>query len=144
MAGHALYPPPQSLMVNNYPPLVLLSGGGADPCTAMTMSSLPDAGCRCWLSWRDRRVHRAGAAPDGLPLDARPSSAPCSSPAVLLITSDYVGMDDPQLLGHALQMAALLLLLRETRSCSGALLFAASLFHQAQSAGPAAGGAACG
>ena len=32
--------------------------------------------------------------------------------AVLLIGSDYVGMNDPELLGHALQGAALVLLLR--------------------------------
>jgi hypothetical protein len=47
--------------------------------------------------------------------------------AVLLIASDYVGMDDPQLAGHAVQIAALLLLLRgQTRGA--ALVFAASLF----------------
>jgi hypothetical protein len=47
--------------------------------------------------------------------------------ATLLIASDYVGMDDPQLLGHAAQLAALLLLLRG-RTLVAALVFAASLF----------------
>src|SRR6202012_2252193 len=47
--------------------------------------------------------------------------------ALLLITSDYVGMDDPQLLGHAMQIAALLLLLRGPLLIP-ALLFAVSLF----------------
>jgi hypothetical protein len=47
--------------------------------------------------------------------------------ALLLITSDYVGMDDPQLLGHAVQLGALLLLLRE-RVMVAAALFALSLF----------------
>jgi len=47
--------------------------------------------------------------------------------ALLLVTSDYVGMDDPQLLGHAVQLGALLLLLRE-RVMIAAALFALSLF----------------
>ncbi len=47
--------------------------------------------------------------------------------AALLIASDYVAMDDPQMLGHAVQIAALLLALRQ-RPLMAALLFAASLF----------------
>ena len=46
---------------------------------------------------------------------------------LVLVTSDYVGIDDPQLLGHAVQIGALLLLLRE-RIVIAALLFAISLF----------------
>ena len=46
---------------------------------------------------------------------------------LLLVTSDYVGMDDPQFLGHAVQLGAVLLLLRE-RLLVAAALFAASLF----------------
>jgi len=45
---------------------------------------------------------------------------------VVLVTSDYAGINDPQMLGHALQLAALLLLLREKLILS-ALLFAVSL-----------------
>jgi hypothetical protein len=47
--------------------------------------------------------------------------------AMLLIASDYVGMDDPQLAGHAVQLAALLLILRGN-GIVAALAFAASLF----------------
>ena len=47
--------------------------------------------------------------------------------ATLLVASDYVGMDDPQLLGHAVQLCALLLLLRQ-RPLAGGAAFAASLF----------------
>src|SRR5262249_10938776 len=47
--------------------------------------------------------------------------------AALLVASDYVGMDDPQLLGHAVQLFALLLLLRG-RALTAAALFALSLF----------------
>ena len=46
MAGQALYPPPQSLMVNNYPPCLSI-WWRRWPGTAMTRSS-PGAGCRCW------------------------------------------------------------------------------------------------
>ncbi len=52
--------------------------------------------------------------------------------ATLFLTSDYVGMDDPQLLGHAFQLAALFLVLREPRTAStmvaAALLFVAGGF----------------
>jgi hypothetical protein len=52
--------------------------------------------------------------------------------SVLLLFSDYVGMDDPQLLGHALQLAALLLVLREPRRFEivalAAFLLAGALF----------------
>src|SRR5665213_2976430 len=49
--------------------------------------------------------------------------------AALLIASDYVGMDDPQLLGHALQIEALLLLFRDKPSTFfAALLLVAGLF----------------
>jgi len=47
--------------------------------------------------------------------------------AMLLIASDYVAMDDPQFMGHAVQLAALLLLLRG-QTLAAALAFAASLF----------------
>ena len=120
----ALYPPPQALMVNNYPPLsfyliraVIRHGG--DPVIAGRWISLAaffgtGAGIAAVLramecSWR------------GIAL------AVLFFAAVLLIASDYVGMNDPQLLGHALQIAALFLLLRE-RPILSALLFAVSLF----------------
>jgi hypothetical protein len=53
--------------------------------------------------------------------------APLVVAANLLITSNYVAMDDPQMLGHALQMTALLLLLRGHNIASAAL-FALTLF----------------
>jgi hypothetical protein len=49
--------------------------------------------------------------------------------AGLLATSDYVAMNDPQLLGHALQLAGLSLLLQARReTLAAALLMAAGLF----------------
>jgi hypothetical protein len=127
-AAHALaatlYPPPQSLMVNNYPPLSFyliraLMRHGGDPVIAGRWVSLAaflgaGAGIAAVL-----RIMDCGSRGIALAL--------LFFAAMLLIASDYVGMDDPQLLGHALQIAALFLLLRE-RPILSALLFAASLF----------------
>jgi hypothetical protein len=47
--------------------------------------------------------------------------------AQLMLTTDYVGMDDPQLLGHAVAMGGLLVALREPRT-PRTMVFAAALF----------------
>jgi hypothetical protein len=49
--------------------------------------------------------------------------------AWLIVGSDYVGMDDPQLLGHALEIAALLLVLKKRPGdITAAVLFAFAVF----------------
>ena len=123
MAGQALYPPPQSLMVNNYPPLsfylmAALTRHGHDVIVMgrwLSMLSFVATSASIGLALRLMRCHWTAAAFGGL-----------FFAGVVLITSDYAGINDPQLLGHALQMAALLLLLREKLILS-ALLFAISL-----------------
>jgi hypothetical protein len=123
MAGQALYPPPQSLMVNNYPPLsfylmAALTRHGHDVILMgrwLSMLAFVATGACIALTLRFMRCHWIAAAFGGLFFSA-----------VVLITSDYAGMNDPQLLGHALQLAALLLLLRE-RLILSALLFVVSL-----------------
>jgi len=122
MAGHPLYP--ASLMVNNYPPLsfyavAALATLTSDAVIAGRLLSLLSFLAACCLIAAITR--RLGA---GLPGRA---AAMVFFAAVLLIASDYVGMNDPQLLGHALQLAALLLLLRG-QSLAAAALFAVSLF----------------
>jgi hypothetical protein len=124
LAGHGLYPPPQSLMVNNYPPLsfYLIAGIARHGGDAIIMGR--------WLALLAFLASGACIALALLRMDCEPRNALLAVlffAAVLLITSDYVGMDDPQLLGHALQLAALLLLLRE-RIVASAALFAVSLF----------------
>jgi 4-amino-4-deoxy-L-arabinose transferase-like glycosyltransferase len=124
LGGHALYPPPQSLMVNNYPPLSFYLVAALTPVTgdaviAGRILSLfaflaSCAGVALVVRQRGLSAHAAWAAT-------------LFFAATLLIASDYVGMDDPQLLGHAVQLFALLLLLRERPLASGAV-FAASLF----------------
>jgi hypothetical protein len=123
MAGQALYPPPQSLMVNNYPPLsfylmAALTRHGHDVIVMgrwLSMLAFVATGACIGLALRSMRCHWTAAAFGAL-----------FFMALLLITSDYAGINDPQLLGHALQLAALLLLLREKLILS-ALLFAVSL-----------------
>ncbi|HEY1876470.1 MAG TPA: hypothetical protein VGG66_03335 [Rhizomicrobium sp.] len=124
MAGHGLYPPPDALMVNNYPPLSFyligaIAGHGPDAVIAGRWISLAAylatvAGIAAVLRRMD--CHARAIVPGAM-----------FFAALLLVTSDYVGMDDPQLLGHAIQMGAMLLLLRE-RIFVSALLFALALF----------------
>jgi hypothetical protein len=124
MAGQALYPPPQSLMVNNYPPLsfylmAALTRHGHDVIVMgrwLSMLAFVATSGGIALALRFMRCHWTAAAFGGL-----------FFAGVVLVTSDYAGINDPQLLGHAIQIAALLLLLRE-RLIFAALLFAVSLF----------------
>jgi len=124
LAGHRLYPPPQALMINNYPPLSFylvgaIAGRGGDAILAGRTMSLVAFLLTC-----------AGIAACLNVMKCHPRNIALGTSffaAVLLIDSDYVGMYDPQLLGHAVQLAALLMLLRQ-RQLLAALLFAASLF----------------
>jgi len=124
LAGQPLYPPPQSLMVNNYPPFsfYLVSGlarQSHDPIIIgrwLSLLAFVGTGAGIAAALRLMRCHWGPAAFGGL-----------FFAAVLLIASDYVGMDDPQLLGHLVQLIALSLLLRE-RLIAAAALFAISLF----------------
>jgi hypothetical protein len=130
LAGHALYPPTDSssgsLMVNNYPPLsfylaAALARLTGDAVIAGRILSLLAFLATCGGIALVLRQMVCGAA-------AR-LFAVLFFAAVLLIASDYVAMDDPQLLGHALQLGALLLLVRG-QSLAAALVFAASLFFK--------------
>jgi hypothetical protein len=123
-ARHALYPPPQSLMVNNYPPLSFYLIG------AMVRHGGDAIVIGRWISLFSFFCVGGGIAAVLRRMECDTPAAAFGAlffAAVLLIASDYVGMDDPQLLGHAVQIAALLLLLRGG-SLPAALLFAVSLF----------------
>ncbi len=122
----ALYPPPQSLMVNNYPPLSFYLAAALSRLTGDAV-----------IAGRALALLSFLAACGGIALVLRHMGCGARARAIailffaatLLIASDYVGMDDPQLLGHALQLAALLLLLRG-KILGAALAFAASLFFK--------------
>jgi hypothetical protein len=123
MAGHGLYPPSQALMVNNYPPLSFYLIGAL----ARHGDVIVTGRWACLVAYL---AAVAGIAVLLQRMDCRPGAIVLGAlffAALLLITSDYVGMDDPQLPGHAVQIAALLLVLRD-RIMIAAALFAVSLF----------------
>ncbi|HEY2008057.1 MAG TPA: hypothetical protein VGH23_03645 [Rhizomicrobium sp.] len=124
VTGHGLYPSPQALMVNNYPPLsfyligILARHGGDAIVTGR------------WVSLAAYLAVASGIAAVLRRMECRSRAVFLGTlffAALLLVTSDYVGMDDPQLLGHAVQLIALLLVLHEHVMLAAAL-FAASLF----------------
>ena len=120
------YPPPASLMVNNYPPLsfpVVAALGSLvhDNIIAGRIISLISflAIAAGIVSLLRRMGCAAAEAAFGVMVFA----------AGLLVGSGYVAMDDPQLLGHALQVAGLILLLRQRPApVAAALLCVAGLF----------------
>jgi len=124
LAGHGLYPPPQSLMVNNYPPLSFYLVAALTPVTGDAI-----------IAGRVLSLFAFLAVCAGLMLVVRQMALSAHAgwvavlffAATLLIASNYIGMDDPQLLGHAVQLFALLLVLRR-RPMAGGAGFAVSLF----------------
>jgi hypothetical protein len=124
MAGHGLYP--HDWMANNYPPLSfyvigMLGKSLGDFVIAGRLVSLVSfLTVAMGLAVLVRQL--GGQVLDGI-------FAALLFAAALLIASDYVAMNDPQLLGHALEIEALILLLRERpETIFAALLLAAALF----------------
>jgi hypothetical protein len=118
------YPPPQSFMTNNYPPLSFYLVG----TLGRAMGDMIVAG---------RLVSLASFLAIATAIAAALRLMACSMieavfgalifATCLLLNSDYVGMDDPQLLGHAIAMAGFLLVLRQRRDAP-ALMTAGLLF----------------
>jgi hypothetical protein len=125
--GRPLYPPPQAYLVNNYPPLSYYVVGvmglvtGDNIIAGRIVSLLAFATILGGLFVIAKRL---GASP----LEA--CLAPLLFAAALLITTDYVGMDDPQLLAHAVSLCGLVVLLSSTprRIALAALLFVLAFF----------------
>jgi hypothetical protein len=129
VSGGALYPPANSFLINNYPPLsfYLIGGLGALVGDNIVAGRIVSLASFLFLTGAIAACARA--------MGAQWTSAILGSlyfAAVLLLFSDYVGMNDPQLLGHAIQISGLYLLLRERRSAFAtlvaALLFVTSFF----------------
>lgn len=124
IAGHDLYPRAQTLMINNYPPLsfyviaAIAKQGGDVVIAGRWLSLAAYASITIGIALVLKRMDCSWRA---IMLGA------LFFAAVLLIASDYVGMDDPQLLGQAVQLGALLLLLNGA-TVVAALLFCVSLF----------------
>lgn len=99
MTGGKLYPPASSFMVNNYPPLsfvVMAAAGkaGADLIAAGRIVSLLSTLVAGWAIFA---IARRMAA-----TKIEASFAVSLFLAKLLAASTYIGIDDPQMLGHAL------------------------------------------
>jgi hypothetical protein len=124
LANGVLYPSRDSLMVNNYPPLSFYAVGALTKLTGDAVMAGRILSLLSFLSVC------AGIALVCRTMACGMRACLCAVAffaAILLIGSDYVAMADPQLLGHALQIAALLLLLRG-RIVPAAVIFAVSLF----------------
>jgi hypothetical protein len=129
MAGGSPYTPPQSFMTNNYPPLSFYIVG----TLGRALGDMIIAGRLLSLA---AFLAVMGAIAAALRMMAcsltEAAFGALVLAACLLLNSDYVGMDDPQLLGHAVAMAALLLVLRPPRDAltlaSAALLFTLAFF----------------
>lgn len=104
MSGAPLYP--HGLFVDNYPPLSFYIVGalGGHPIVAGRVVSLLALLAVAAAIFAAARMMGAG----------RPAAlfAALWFAGGMLVFTDYVGMDDPQLLGHAVAMLGLLLLLR--------------------------------
>lgn len=119
MSGAALYP--KGWFVNNYPPLSFYAVGalGGDPVFTGRIVALLSLVFVAWAIVDAAR--RMGASAEAAVFGALWFAAG------MLVFTDYVAMDDPQLLGHAVMMAGLLLLLRD-RPIAAALTMAVALF----------------
>lgn len=122
MRGAPLYP--HGLMTDNYPPLSFYIVGTLARLTGDAI-----------LAGRMLSLAALLGVAGGIALLLRGWKASCSAAlfaavffaGTVAIASDYVAMDDPQMLGHAAQIAGLWLLLRRG-SIAAALLMAAGLF----------------
>lgn len=127
MHGGALYPGPEAYLVNNYPPLSFYVVGlagllvGDNIIAGRIVSLLAVAAIAATMMMFARRngVSRSISLLPGLWFVAG-----------LLVTTDYVGMDDPQLLAHAVSLAGLVVLIQKSRYsvATAAALFVAAFF----------------
>lgn len=106
--GGVLYPPPESGLTNNYPPLSFYLSGmlgkavGDAIVAGRIVSLISFAAIVCGLTAAARRL---GATWRGALF------CPLIFAGGLTVFTDYVGMNDPQLLAHALSLAGLLTVL---------------------------------
>jgi Dolichyl-phosphate-mannose-protein mannosyltransferase len=123
------YPAADSLMVNNYPPLSFyivgaVSNLAGDPIVAGRLVSLLSLLAVAAATGAAALRMGCGRWEAGF--------AALFFPAVVMLTTDYAGMDDPQMLAHAIAAAGLLFVLREPVTprdvLCAALAFTAALF----------------
>ena len=124
--GDKLYPGSQAYIVNNYPPLSFYVVGlfgqlTGDLIVAGRLVSLLAVGIIGAAMTVLARQHGATKTVSLL--------APLWFLAGLLLFTDYVGMDDPQLLAHAVSLSGLVVLMRRPEKIGlAAALFVAAFF----------------
>jgi hypothetical protein len=124
MIGGSPYPPPRSFLTNNYPPLSFYIVGAL----GRAIGDMIIAGRLVSLAAFLAVAGSIAAASRLMGCSwAESLFAALVFAACLLLNSNYVGMDDPQLLGHAVAMGGFLLLLRQHRDVA-AIVAAALLF----------------
>ncbi len=121
ISGSALYPASNTFLYNNYPPLSYyivgalgsLIGDNIVAGRVLSLISIFAVAYGIFLSARGMNV-------------GTDSAKFCSLLFVagLLAFTDYVGMDDPQLLGHAIAIVGLVILLKEARSIRDVVIVA--------------------
>ncbi len=125
MAGHT-YPDAHGYVVNNYPPLSFYVVGvvGRIVGDAVVAGRILSLVAFLWVAGGIFQVARL--------MGCRTLHATFASllfMAWLIVGSDYVGMNDPQLLAHAIQIAGLVLVLRRSpNDIAAAALFVIALF----------------
>ncbi len=129
VSGHSLYPGPASYFVNNYPPLSFYLVGALGSVVGDNIFAGRSVSLVAFLFVCGAIVRIVFTA------ERRWQAALFAAlvfAILLLLGSDYVGMNDPQLLGHAFGMAGLMLILHDRRSlraiCVAALLFVVAGF----------------
>jgi hypothetical protein len=113
MMSGSPYPPANSLLTNNYPPLsfyvvgsiVCLAGDAISTGRVVALAALIAVAFGIETAARQMGCNRIEALFAALLFTAG-----------LMLTSDYAGMEDPQLLGHAVAMAGLVVALHEPRT----------------------------
>lgn len=125
MGGHA-YPDARGYIVNNYPPLSFYLIGAVGRIVGDNIIAGRIVSLAAFLGVA------AGLFQAARIMGCRAIHAALASllfTAWLIVGSDYVGINDPQMLGHALEIAALLLVLRRSpHDVAAAILFAIALF----------------
>lgn len=129
ITGGRLYPGPDSFLFNNYPPLSFYIVGAfgklvGDNVVAGRIVSLLSLAAVCTGIFASLRLMKVGAW--------NATFAVFTFLTGLLVFTDYVGMNDPQLLGHAVDIVGLAILCRTPRTpstaCTAAFLMVLACF----------------
>lgn len=120
--GRPLYPHPPRFFTNNYPPLSFYALGHFDVADRIAQGrAVSLIAFAAWVVLVGVTARRLGSSP------AEAAFAAALFAALMLSLSGYVGINDPQLLGHVPQAMAMTLLVQRPRTTARVLLAAVLL-----------------